>query len=303
MESSTASTALPASRRVRPLFVATLSTNSCFVTCSSSSRPEPFRHPNRPFVSAQPCGFAALLPCREDFLRREQAAQTYSLPRELFLAALLAVDHADRRFAYEAALAERLDGRDQGPAGGDDVLHQADPLALLEDPFDALAGAVLLRRLAHEEERQTGRERRRGGEGDRAELGAGEPVGAGLELGCGGGDALAERREQLGPGLEPVLVEVVLRALAGAEHEITLQVRDLLDPGAELGVVHGRALRSAVRASSSSASPSALPGSREIIVPSAKWMSAFSILRAVRWRRRNAPAAEPAASARPASAL
>src|SRR4051812_15649540 len=109
-------------------------------------------------------------PCCEDFRGRKQAAQTYSLPGQLFLAAFLTIDDADRRLARESGLSERLDGGQERPAGGHDVLHEADPLARLEDPFDALARGVVLRRLADEQEGQAGLERRRCGERHRAEL-------------------------------------------------------------------------------------------------------------------------------------
>src|SRR4051794_2803002 len=96
----------------------------------------------------------------EDFRGRKQPAQTYSVRREILLAALLAIDHADSGFAYETGLAERLDGSREGASGGHDVLDEADALAGLEDAFDALRGAVVLRGLADEQEREARLERR-----------------------------------------------------------------------------------------------------------------------------------------------
>src|SRR3954469_25827714 len=102
-------------------------------------------------------------PCREDFRRRKQTAQTYSLSSQLLLAALLAIDDADRCLAHESGRTERLDGGQKGPAGRHNVLDETDPLPLGEDAFDLLGGGVVLRRLADEQERQPRLERRCGG--------------------------------------------------------------------------------------------------------------------------------------------
>src|SRR3954454_19999382 len=115
--------------------------------------------------------------CCEDFRSRKQPAQTYSLPGQLFLAALLAIDDADRRFADEADLSQPLDGGDQGASGGHDVLDETDRLPLLEDAFDALARRVVLRSLADEQERQPRLERRSRGKRDCTQLGPGEANG------------------------------------------------------------------------------------------------------------------------------
>jgi hypothetical protein len=63
------------------------------------------------------------------------------MPRELVDAALLAVDHADRSRHAEPRLAERRDRLDRRPAGGDDVLDEADALALGVDAAAASATA------------------------------------------------------------------------------------------------------------------------------------------------------------------
>src|SRR5438105_3210102 len=103
-----------------------------------------------------------------------QRPQTHRVARELVDAALLAVDHAHRRTADETRLAQGLDRRDQGSAGGDDVLDDAPLLALLEHALDALGGPVALRLLADEQEREARRERPRRRERDGPELWAGE---------------------------------------------------------------------------------------------------------------------------------
>ena len=52
------------------------------------------------------------------------------------------------------------------------------------------------------------------------------------------GEPIAERPEQVGPGLEAVLVEVVARTAPGAEDEIALEVGVLAERGPELVAVH-----------------------------------------------------------------
>ena len=90
----------------------------------------------------------------------------------------------------------------------------------------------------HDQERQAGRKRGRRCERNRAELRAGQPRGPGLRLGHRGGKPHAERLEQVGDGLEAVLVEVVPGALAGAKDEVPLEVGMLAQGGDELRVVH-----------------------------------------------------------------
>ena len=75
--------------------------------------------------------------------------------------------------------------------------------------------------------------------GDGAEHRRGEADGLRLVLAHGRGDPVTERREDVRPRLEAVLVEVVARALAGAQDEVALEVgapRGL----AKLSVAHAR---------------------------------------------------------------
>ena len=93
-----------------------------------------------------------------------------------------------------SGLAQGLDRLDRRAAGGDDVLDEADALALgSNDAFEPVGGAVALRLLADDQERQPACERRRGRERHRAELGRREPHGVRLVLGDRGRDRLAER--------------------------------------------------------------------------------------------------------------
>ena len=121
---------------------------------------------------------------------------------------------------------------------------------------------------ADDEEREPGRERGGGRERHGAELRPGKPVDP--LPGDRVGDPATELSEQLGLGLEAVLVEVVARPAAGAQDEVTLKVRPLSDPPSELGVVHPRALASALRPSGMSRSPGAVDGASETIEPSSK---------------------------------
>ena len=107
----------------------------------------------------------------------------------------------------------------------------------LEDALEPI-GAVPFARLADDQERQPGLERGGRREGHRAELRPGEPDGRGLLGPTAARDALAERAEQVGSGLEPVLVEVV--ASSGARTAGRSRLRDRRAPGSA-----GRAQRRA----------------------------------------------------------
>ena len=222
------------------------------------------------------------------------------MTRQFVAAALLPIDHADGRFARQTGLAERLDGVQRGPAGGDHVLEQADPLALLEDAFEPVGGAVLLRRLADEQERQPGGERRGRRERNGAELGAGEAGRVRLLLRDGVGERLAQRAEQVGAGLEAVLVEVVARAAARAQDEVAFEVGVLGERGGEL-VAGSSCGRSTASASSTSGCRAATSAAGRRIEPSSNQTSTASSRccgagRAQRCLRRPRAAGRPYAS-------
>ena len=103
----------------------------------------------------------------------------------------------------------------------------------LVDALDAALGAVVLGRLAHDQERDAAGQRGGGRQRHRAELRA-RP--AARARGALARDLLAERLadrpEQRRVGLEAVLVEVDRRALARAQHEIAVQQRALGDAAA-----------------------------------------------------------------------
>ena len=157
-----------------------------------------------------------------DLRRSKKRVQAHRVARESVDAALVTINHADRIRAAEAGLPERLHRLDGGTAGGDHVLDEAHRFAGLEAPFEAVAGAVLLGRSPHDQERLPGGKRGGDGQGHRAELGAGEPVGAGLHLGRPPRDPLPQLAEDVGLRLEAVLVQVIGRAPAGAQEKVAL---------------------------------------------------------------------------------
>src|SRR5579862_2817398 len=181
------------------------------------------------------CGaFEAL----EELPRAEDRTEPDGPPREGVRAPFLAVDDAHGGVHDEARGAQRVDGIEQRAARGDDVLDEAEALAVVVRSFDPVAGSVLLRLLADDDERQPRLERRGRRERDGAELGRGDPRRVRRVLRDLCGDALAQRAQDVWARLEAVLVEVVARPLAGAEDEVALQVRVLDERAAELSVVH-----------------------------------------------------------------
>src|SRR5262249_6265323 len=141
-------------------------------------------------------------------------------------------------------------------------------LARLEHSFEPVARSVALRFLPHDQEREARRERSGCCQSDRPELGSREPLRVGLDLRDGRRDPVAERLEELGSGLEAVLVEVVARALARAQEEVAFEVRVLPQRAAELVVRQRLAASRTPCASGSSCSASGEPSTSETIEPS-----------------------------------
>src|SRR5579859_368689 len=200
----------------------------------------------------------------------ENGEKPYRFPCERLVSALFAVDDADGGGDDEARGAQRVDRCEQRAARGDDVLDEAHGLAGFVGPFEPLAGAVLLRLLADDEERQAAFERRRSRERDGAKLWAGEPVRVRCVLAHRRGDAPAERAQEVGPRLEAVLVEVVPRPLARAEEEVALEIGRVDERSSQLLVVQRRAAATASRAIGRSVAASGDPSANEIIEPSPK---------------------------------
>src|SRR3954451_11018062 len=254
---------------------------------SESCRLSPLR---RETSATNSCRFTPLT-LAQQIARAEERTEPDGVPREGVGAPLLAVDDTDGRLDDESRAAQLLDGLEERAAGRHHVLDHAHALARLEDAFDALRRSVLLRLSAHDHEGQPGRQRGGGCERDRAELRSREQRRVIGVLAHNRGDALAQRAQQVRARLEPVLVEVVLRALARAEQEVALEVRRLAERLPEL-VAHRRASApeaprfpgrasaawppalpaacSASRAGGSSASASGEPSTYETIEPSAK---------------------------------
>src|SRR5829696_4735866 len=226
------------------------------VNASTNASQDPNSDPD----FAQPCGCGGLR-ALEQLSCPKKGPQAHPDTRELVGSALLPVDHTDRCAALQAGLAKRLDGRDCGASGGHDILDEAHPLASLEGALDAVGGAVVLRLLADDQERQPRGERRGGGEGNGAELGACEPRSGRFVLADDRGDSRADRLEELRLRLEAVLVEVVGGAAAGAEDEITLEEGVLAERRPQLVIGHARSSSSS-RASSRRSSASTPRSSR-----------------------------------------
>src|SRR5262249_42073953 len=111
-----------------------------------------------------------LFPACEQLPGAKERTKSDRVARERVCSALLAVDDAHRGRHDEPRMTQRLDRLEQRAPGGDDVLDEADALAVLVRPLEPVAGAVLLRLLAHDEKRQARLERRGGGERDGAQF-------------------------------------------------------------------------------------------------------------------------------------
>src|SRR6266566_1989176 len=208
--------------------------------------------------------------CMQVFCAKERS-EPYADSRQRVASTLLSVDHTDGCPTFQTSLTERFDRLDRGSAGGDHVLDQADALACREDALEAVGRPVVLRLLTDDQEREPRRKRGRGGKRDRPELGPGQAIGFRLVLCDCVCEPFAQGAEQIRARLEAVLVQVVAGALPGAEQEVALQVRVLLERAAELAVVQlVPAEPSASRACWSRRSALADPSVTETIVPSAK---------------------------------
>src|SRR3954454_16173410 len=272
MASRNASTALAASRLDNCARRATSETNSCFVTLSSSRRS--LAGPERPYqlgVCRSTMRFCGGFLPRHQVSCPEKGAETDRVARESVGPALLPIDHTNGGADDEPGLTESRDRLHERSAGGHDVLHQTHELALLEGAFEPVRGAVGLRLVTDDHERQPSRERGGRGERHRTEHGRSEAHGLRLVLADGGGDPLTERGEKVRPCLEAELVEVVARALAGPQKEVALEVGRREEPLAELRVVHRRpAATSTWRASGSSRAASGEPAPNVTKDPSSK---------------------------------
>src|SRR4051794_31440047 len=94
----------------------------------------------------------------ENLARTENRPEPDGVPRERVRPALLAVDDADGRPHRQARVAQPLNSGQERPARGDHVLDQADAITGGVRTLDAIRGAVILCRLAHDQKRQPGGE-------------------------------------------------------------------------------------------------------------------------------------------------
>src|SRR6186997_3151936 len=198
--------------------------------------------------------------------RAEERTESHAETSERVGTAFLAVDDADGVPDDETLVTDGRHRLRERSAGGDDVLEEAHQLTRCENPLDAFGRAVFLGFTAHDDEGQTGRHCCRSCQRHRPESGAGKPNSVRLGVAYGARECLAERTENLGLGLEPVLVEVPGRRAPGAKDEIALEQRPLDEQPAELVVRH---VRSAERVIEASRSNPGVPGSSTTADPSA----------------------------------
>src|SRR2546423_4717179 len=107
----------------------------------------------------------------------KQRSEPHADARQRIASTLLSVDDTDGCPTFQTSVTKRFDRLDGGPAGGNDVLDQADDLSCPEDTLEAIGRPVVLRLFADDQEREPRRKRGRGGKRDRPELGPGQTVG------------------------------------------------------------------------------------------------------------------------------
>ena len=212
-----ASTALPASRAESPLFWATLLMNSCLVNGTSS------------YVGGWGCQtLAGTLTTASDIgstmricgaISRSSEARKSGRSRtacagERVGAALLAVDDADR--VRRPAGRPRASASTASIAAPPEVTtsstrqtHSPSARRRLRAGWRCRSPSPALRTIRNGSPPASDAA---AASATAPSSGRREPHRLGLVLGDGGGDRLAERAEQVGPRLEAVLVEVVLRA-------------------------------------------------------------------------------------------
>src|SRR3712207_3081973 len=113
--------------------------------------PELAGNRNSGWKTTQPSRFPGLSPLRAglgDVACAEKGVQPDCVTRERVRPPLVAVDHAARAPAREAALPQSLHRRYRRPARGHDVLDEAHALARGERALDPTLGPVPLRVLA-----------------------------------------------------------------------------------------------------------------------------------------------------------
>ena len=161
------------------------------------------------------------------FRRTEQRLQAHAETSKGVGSALFPVDDANGRAALQGQL-PAVPGRHLPRAAGcDHVLDEADTLSfLVTRPRSGWRSRTPSPRLRTIRNGRPEASEAAAASATAPSSGHGEPLRVRLELGRRPRRSAAERLEQLGPRLEAVLVEVVGRALAGAQDEVALEVRD-----------------------------------------------------------------------------
>src|SRR5439155_5029017 len=151
----------------------------------------------------------------EQVLGREKCVKSDADLGEQQLAAFLAVDDADALVDHGPVSAEPFDRAPERATGRDDVLDEEDPVPAIELPFELLSRPVLLRGFAHHDVRLAAGQAHRGGNGDRAQLDARDPVGVARER----RHAVRDRPQQVRSRDRPLDIYVVLRGPAAGKRE------------------------------------------------------------------------------------
>src|SRR5215472_3592442 len=150
----------------------------------------------------------------------EQRRERHAQPVQVLRCALLPVQHGHQPDHGAARCPHLLDRPDRLAAGREHVFDHGDAVARLENPLQRPCRAVVLGLLAYQHEWQIELQGDRGPQQHRPKLGRRKPLrGRRDEL----GQVLADPAQDARLRLEQVLVEVVVRTAAGAEHEVALQ--------------------------------------------------------------------------------
>src|SRR5688572_16063890 len=120
------------------------SSSRTWVCFASSVRPP---HTRDGCQSRNPCRLSTL----RDLARLDDAHYLNSTGLDRLASTFFAVDQCQHSGDFSSGTPHRVDCLERGATGGDDILDDRDAVTSIEWTFDQLAGAVLLRLLAHRE--------------------------------------------------------------------------------------------------------------------------------------------------------
>src|SRR5439155_916166 len=151
----------------------------------------------------------------EQILRRKKRMESDADFCEQQLAAFLSVDDADAVLDHGPVSAEPFDRAPERATGRDDVLDEEDPVPAIQVPFELFFRPVFLRSLAHHDVRLAAGQAHRGGNRDRAQFDARDPVGVPRER----RHAVRDRAQQVRSRDRPLDIYVVRGAPAAGQRE------------------------------------------------------------------------------------